>query len=569
MNLLMARIITWFRTGERSSSAFYFVLVLAIMLPLLRPGYLLALDLSWTPNIPLQASTTDYYLIYVVLHFLNYFLPSQLIEKVFLFGTLWLAAGGIHRLVRRFNTSETWACYFAGLLYLFSPFAYSRFLAGQFLILLGFALMPWFVASLWNFLESPNSRSSFRLLLWTLAVSIVDLHSIFLMALLVVVSLVAFSVAESVDWRRLLKWGLSAGLAWTVLSSYWLLPLLFGSSTTATLIRNFNPQFVRAFQTVGDPTYGVLFNAAAMYGFWVDPLGRYRLPKSVVGIWPALAILFIVLALIGLYAARRRVYAWILFATGLVAFVLGVGIAYPPFAGIYYFLFNHVPLFKGDRESEKFIGLLVMTYAFLGAIGASWLANVVRRNLTKSGELIGEILLPFLIVITPLIYSPLVFWGFAGQMKPINYPADWYAVNRQLDSDKSNFQVLFLPWHMYLGFRFTNGVLFNPAASFFDKPIIQGNNIQIANIYTGENTPTSLYVENHILAVGSSVTNIGVNLDHLNVKYIILAKNSDVGQYQWLNNQRDVTRIDDTKNLIVYRNDAWKATPSTSIPTKP
>ena len=210
-----------------------------------------------------------------------------------------------------------------------------------------------------------------------------------------------------------------------------------------------------------------------------------------------------------------------------------------------------------------------MTYAFLGAIGASWLANVVRRNFTKSGELIGEILLPFLIFITPLIYNPLVFWGFAGQMKPINYPADWYAVNRQLDSDKSNFQVLFLPWHMYLGFRFTNGVLFNPAASFFDKPIIQGNNIQIANIYTGENTPTSLYVENHILAVGSSVKNIGVNLDHLNVKYIIVAKNSDVGQYQWLNNQRDVTRIDDTKNLLVYRNDAWKATPSTSIPTKP
>ena len=558
----MTRSITWFRTGERSSSAFYFVLVLAIMLPLFRPGYLLALDLSWTPNIPVQGITNDYYVIFVVLHFLNYFLSSQLIEKIFLFGILWLAASGMHRLVKTFSTSETWACYFAGLLYLFSPFAYSRFLAGQYLILLGFALMPWFVASLWNFLESPNPRSSFRLLLWALAVSIVDLHSIFVMALLVVVSLVGIRLAENIDFGGLLKWGLGTSLAWVVLSSYWLLPLLFGTSSTALLIRNFNPQFVRAFQTVGDPRYGVLFNAAAMYGFWVDKLGHYRLPKSVVGIWPGLAVLFIVLAFIGLYAARRRVFALVLFIAGLVALVLGVGVAYAPFAGIYYFLFNHVPFFKGDRESEKFIGVLVMTYSFLGAIGASWIANVIRRNFTRSrGELIGGIVLPFLILITPLIYNPIETWGFAGQMKPTNYPADWNAINRQLNSDKSNFQVLFLPWHMYLSFNFTNGVIFNPASSFFNKPTIQGNNIEIGTVYTGDNTPTSLYVEKHILSVGSTMKNIGVNLNHLNIKYIILAKNFDAGQYQWLNHQQDVTRISDTKNLLVYKNDAWKAAP--------
>src|SRR5665213_2349614 len=558
----MTRSITWFRTGERSSSAFYFVLVVAIMLPLFRPGYLLALDLSWTPSIPVQGITNNYYVIFLVLHFINYVVASQLIEKFLLFGILWLAASGMHRLVKTWGTSETWACYFAGILYLFSPFAYSRFLAGQYLILLGFALMPWFVAALWNFLTSPNARSSARLLLWALAVSIADLHSIISMALLTVVSLVGFSLTGKVDFGRLLRWGSSTSLAWVVLSSYWLLPLLLGTSSTAAWIRIFNSQFVRAFQTVGDPRYGVLFNAAAMYGFWVDKLGHYILPKSDVGIWPILAVLFIVLAFIGLFAARRRAFAWIIFATGLVAFVLGVGAAYPPFAGIYYFLFNHVPFFKGDRESEKFIGLLVMTYSFLGAIGASWIANFARRRLSGGrGELIGGILLPFLILITPLVYNPIELWGVGGQMKPTNYPSDWYAVNSQLNSDKSNFQVLFLPWHMYLSFNFTNGVIFNPASSFFNKSTIQGNDIQIANIYTEFNTPTSLYVDNHILPVGPFVKNIGVNLDHLNIKYVVVAKNFDVGQYKWLNHQFDVTRIDNMKNLLVYRNDAWKATP--------
>jgi len=558
----MSRLTDWFRNGERSSSAFYFVLVVAIMLPLFRPGYLLALDLSWTPNIPLQVVTNNYSVIFFVLHLLNYVVPSQLIEKFVLSGILWIAASGMHRLVKTWGTSETWACYFAGILYLFSPFAYSRFLAGQYLILLGFALMPWFVAALWNFLTSPNARSSTRLLLWALAVSIADLHSIISMVLLSVVSVVGFSLTGKVEMRHLLRWGSSVSLAWVALSSYWLLPLLFGSSSTATWIRSFTPQFVRAFQTVGDPRYGVLFNAAAMYGFWVDKLGHYILPKSDVGIWPILAVLFIVLAVVGLIAARRRVFVWIILTTGLIAFVLGVGAAYAPFAGIYFFLFDHVPFFKGDRESEKFIGLLVMTYAFLGAIGAAWIANFAKRRLNAGrGEIIGGIVLPFLILISPLVYNPIEMWGFAGQMKPTNYPSDWYAVNSQLDSDKSNFQVLFLPWHMYLSFSFTSDVIFNPATSFFDKPTIQGNDIQIANIYTEFNTPTSLYVNTHILPVGPIVKNIGVNLDHLNIKYVVVAKNFDVGQYSWLNHQIDVKLIDSTKNLLVYKNEAWKATP--------
>ncbi len=554
----MKRLVTWLRVGERTSSAFYFVVVLAIMLPLLRPGYLLALDLSWTPNIPVQGITNDYYLIFLLLHYLNFVLPSQLIEKAFLFGTLWLAASGMHRLVRGWSASDGWASYFAGLLYLFSPFAYSRFLAGQYLILLAFALMPWFVSSLWHFLASPNLQSSFQLLLWVLAVSIVDLHSIFFMALIIAISLIGFRLTAGSNLREQVKWGLYTSLAWTVLSSYWLLPLLFGSSSTAALIKNFNPQFAQAFRTVGDPLHGVLFNAAAMYGFWVDKTGNYILPKSLVGFWPILATFFIVLAFVGLAAARRNAFAWILFATGVIAFVLGVGIAYPPFAGIYWFLFDHVPFFKGDREPEKFIGLLVMTYSFLGAIGATWISNFVRRNLARyHGELLGGTLLPFLILVTPLIYNPVELWGFAGQMKTTNYPSDWYAVNRQLNQDESNFQVLFLPWHMYLGFTFTNGVMANPATSFFDKPTIQGDNIQIANIYSGVHTPTSLYIENNILALGPSSTDIGRNLDHLNIKYVIVAKNSDASEYQWLARQHDVTMIDNTKNLIVYKNDAW------------
>lgn len=555
----LAPIVTWFRKRECYPGTFYVMLVLAIMLPLFRPGYLLALDLSWTPNIRVPGIANNYYIFFLALHLLSYVLPSQLIEKVLLFVILWLAAYGTHRLVRKWGNVDAWACYFAGIFYIFSPFAYSRFLAGQYLILLAFGLMPWFLSALLTFLINPNLSSSCRLTLWVATVSIVDLHSIFFMAILVMISLVGMSLAKTVDLRSALKWGIAATLTWVVLSSYWLLPLLLGRSSTADLIDNFTAQFVRAFQTVGDPKYGVVFNAAAMYGFWVDKVGRYVLPKSLIGIWPGIATLFIGLSLLGLTVARQQALAWIMFATGLIALVLGVGTAYDPFAPIFYWLFYHVPFFKGFREPEKFIGLLVLALAYLGSIGASWLANCVRQRLIKTrGEVLGSFMLPILILVMPFIYNPLEMWGFAGQMKPTNYPSDWYLTNRQLNLDPSNFKVLFLPWHMYLSFSFTNGVIANPASSFFNKPIIQGNNIQIANIYTGVNTPTSLYVEEHILTEGPSVTDIGENLDHLDIKYVLVAKNFDAGQYQWLNHQIDLKQVANTRNLLVYKNDAWK-----------
>jgi len=50
-------------------------------------------------------------------------------------------------------------------------------------------------------------------------------------------------------------------------------------------------------------------------------------------------------------------------------------------------------------------------------------------------------------LITPLIYSFTFFNGFAGQIKPTDYPADWYEVNDLLNQDNQDFKILFFPWH--------------------------------------------------------------------------------------------------------------------------
>ena len=545
--------------GSLAAGLFYLLLAVGIMLPLFKSGYLLALDLSWTPNIPLPSSTNYYFVIFFVLHYLLYLLPSQLTEKLLLLGILWVAGYGMHRLITARSRVDPWAAYFGGILFVINPFAYGRFLAGQYLILFGYALMPWFIFALWNFLDCPNMRSSQRLVFWTLVVSIVDLHSIFFMAFFVLVSLLFLIAGRKIVVKQIFIWGLLSVVEWTLLSSYWLFPLVAGTSSTASLIQNINLQFVKAFQTVGDPKFGVLFNAMSMYGFWVDKTGHYILPKTLVFFWPEIACVFLVLVLVGIVVSWRDAHAWVVLVVGVISLVLGVGIAFPPFAGFYLWMFYHVPFFKGDREPEKFIGMVVLCYGYLGACGGSAIANSAKRKLGANAGTFSNVVISVVVLSLPFVYNPLEMWGFSGQMVPAAYPADWYFVNQELVADHSNFQVLFLPWHMYLSFNFTHGIIYNPASSFFDKPTIQGNNIQIGSIYSGQNTPTSLFVENQILRDGPKVSDIGILLNHINVKYVILVKNFDVDRYLWLDKQADLTLINNTNNLFVFKNNVWIA----------
>lgn len=46
-------------------------------------------------------------------------------------------------------------------------------------------------------------------------------------------------------------------------------------------------------------------------------------------------------------------------------------------------------------------------------------------------------------LITPLVYSLTFFNGFAGQIKPTDYPSDWYEANNYLNEDKQDFKILF------------------------------------------------------------------------------------------------------------------------------
>jgi len=83
-------------------------------------------------------------------------------------------------------------------------------------------------------------------------------------------------------------------------------------------------------------------------------------------------------------------------------------------------------------------------------------AELEKAARAKSSDIYNKfamLLLIFLALSTPFFYSFTMFNGFWGQLKPTDYPKDWYEVNEFLNQDNQDFNVLFLPWHLYMDFK--------------------------------------------------------------------------------------------------------------------
>jgi hypothetical protein len=328
------------------------------------------------------------------------------------------------------------------------------------------------------------------------------------------------------------------------LNFYWILPLITAKNT---IIDNINDEHFNIYA----PKIGSLedrFNIAGMYGFWRE---GYTYAKDFIPYWQVLLVFIIYLSINGFTSyykdSKVGIYARAFAVIGILGFILATGIN-GPFGGFNHWLYDNTIL-KGFRDSHKFVAMLVLCYAVLGGLGLSrFEALSEKKNYFK--VIIG------IALIIPFIYSFTFFNGFAGQIKPTDYPPDWYEVNDLLKQDGQDFKILFLPWHGYMDFTWVNNTqkrIANPSRNFFDKEVISATNAEIGNIYRQDNAPDQLYIDS-LLENKSNITNFGELVSILNVKYVILAKEIDYEKYYFLFNQSDLELISDTDTLYVFKN---------------
>ena len=539
--------------------AIYVLLALTVMLPMLLPGYIFALDMSFTPHLQMPDDVRSSYPFYALLHVLNLVIPSQIIQKGMLFAILFLSGYGGYRLIRNLQQIggimtgyRIFGAIVGGAIYMINPFTYSRFLTGQFAVLLGYALLPFFTATLMQLLRKPRLRYGAQLALWSTLICIVSIHTIGLVTLLGLAGLCAgiwLHRGKSEYAMHLFRsFAVALGLVF-IANSYWIAPLIAGEGSLSQSVHSFTSADRAAFATTGDDAVNKLFNVLQLQGFWADSENVYSLPQNVFPLWPLVVLLWWFLVAVGVRAMwRQRQRSLVVFfcSTAIAAIILAITSILPA-------LSDHIRVLAGYREPHKFIALVALSFAvFTGYAVPAILSRYQQAQKSTHFSIAWATAL-----LIPVLLTPTMFWAFSGQLMPKNYPADWEMVNNQFNQDKGQGRVIFLPWHQYMHFGFTGRITTNPADRYFDRETLTSNELE----YRGA-SPTTPDPEKksigRILAAAKTRHDLGTRLASHQIKYVLLDREDNYKSYAYLSKQSDLKLIAQTTHFDVYRNQKYK-----------
>lgn len=524
-----------------------FLLSAFILIPLLG-GYIMSFDMTWGPNYPAPDWTNNYHLLFSTIMLSQRTIPGWIIQLAVIIYILTITAIGVDKLLTHLTPSlHRITRYFVQALYIFNPFVYTRLVSGQWLVLLGYALLPWAMRAFYIFIKSPTFKTAWPVAAWTTAIGLTSIHTIGI-AFVAFIGLTIYAGHDK--WKQKLKWIAAIAAVWCVLNSIWLAPLIAGQSNVSDDIKSFSRSEMEAFATNGTILDSPPLSAALLTGFWADDTNRYILPSHL-PVWWIGALIIMTLVIIGIIQVirRRDKLGYTFIGLGFVSWLLGVGIAWAVSAPLTELLIHIIPYYNGYREPHKWLMLLALVYSYLAAIGAQW--AYARITQYKSIWLTyGFVTMLF---ISPFLFAPTLAWGAAGQLKSVQYPQQWQQAKTHLNSHTDdNANVLVFPWHMYLPISFVGRVVGNPTGYYFDQRMITGNNFGLKGVPNQNETPLTTYINNTLVPRGFQQTNVATQLDKYGIDYVLLLKEADWRQYDWIAQQAGMNPVVTNDKLILY-----------------
>lgn len=532
----------------------YFLgLSLLIMAPLLPRGFILTQDMVFTPRAVLPPFSQSSYWFYALLRLGHFLLPMDVLQKLLLCLIPYLAGTGFYRLgsvlLTERNRVSRLSLLLGGSFFVVNPFTYSRFMAGQFAVLLGYALLPWFVLVLYHFHHQPNRKHALRFGVLGALIAIVSIHSLGMIILAAAIGLglqVYRLRHEPARLQPYVRNGTIMLAVGSLLSLNWLVPLLAGRGTIVQTIQHFNRQDQQVFATAGGNPLMQFINILHLQGFWPEIHNLYRLPQSNNPLWGLASTAILLLVGYGLWVMWQRVRAeavYFYYLAGMaVLFALG---GLQIFRGV-------VPLLSGYREPHKFVGLVALVFSLAISFAIYQGSSQLKRPLAWR-QYIWALGLWGLF----WLFTPTMVGGFAGQLRPVDYPAGWYAVDHRLGSDSTQFNTLFLPWHQYMSFAFArNRIIANPAPHFFGVPVLSSDNPEFGG--AGRTTSDQRLANLSRWLKSPDEPNMAAKLARHNIKYVILARELDYSAYNKMVRQTGFQPVYRDQSIELYRNEAWR-----------
>lgn len=447
------------------------VLALIVLMPVLRFGYALNMDMVFTPrqnlvpdSLGLGAAPPRAVPVDAWMSMLTWAVDGQWVQKVALFGTLVGAGWGAAVLVpSRSRATQL----LAGTLYVWNPYVAERLAIGHWSLLIAYATLPWLVRAAARFQQGrPGGLPTLVLLLALAGIT----PGGGLLSLLVTLPVVAWT-GTSVAVRRTGE--LLA--AWLVVNVAWWLPAVLGPGSGAP-----GPEGVTAFAARAELPLGTLGSLLGLGGIWdaaAVPASR-GLPTASV-----FTLLVLVVALLGLGPLHRRlgptaVGLAVGAAAGLVAAWWG---SLPVLANGLGWLMTHVPGAALLRDGQRLVAPLAVLLSCAAALGVERATSGLR-----SGGARGAVVV--LALALPIVVLPDLAWGVWGRIAPVQYPPSWNEVRQALATSDDHGDVVALPWQPFRRFSWNgNRVLLDPAPRYLPRTVVVDTRLTVGETTVADN----------------------------------------------------------------------------------
>ena len=515
---------------------------LVVLGPMLLPGYILSLDLVFTPSFHFSYTPGDFINslpLWYLLQGLYAVFPGWVVEKLLLVSlvfTLCYCSLRFLPVPKRFSVQL-----FASLLYTANLFVYGRMLGGQWAVLFAYALLPLVLCLALSWTASPTYKKSVGLAGALALVCIFSLQ-VFIMGVLMAAGWALCTVGyrkPSVTTRT--KLYASAGVflgALIVCTSYWTIPAMHRS---APIESAFTAEHWTAFAASGNGHVAVLLNIAALGGFWDEGdswANYFAWPQQHALFWISCAGLA-ALVCMGIYSMWRQGSCRLsifLILLGALAYILSTGAAATPLQAFNIFLYSHAPFWSGFRDSQKFVALLALVYATVAGWGFEAVVSVVRAEKPRMAPYIAALL--FCI---PIFFGMFVWFGFARELPAVQYPPSWSRAKAELQAHPEA-KALILPWQGYFSLGFDrNLIVANPAEQFFGPQAVLSQNVRLGQVYDQSSDPAYLALDHAVRhnnpASGQTMAEF---LQGQGVRYVIYFQDiraTDTFTYQFLASQ--------------------------------
>lgn len=414
------------RAVRYAAPGYAMALSLAVVAPLLAPGYLLVRDAVSTPRSYLsdaalglgesapRAVPQD-----AAVAVLSAAIDGGVVVKAVLIAALFLAGWGAARLAAQLLPDAGFAGQLvAATVAVWNPFVAERLLQGHWSLLLAYGTLPWVAAAVVRLRTGPAERADWVAVVFWIALAGLTPTGVMLAA---IVALVCVATPGTGVGR--IRCG-TAVLVITVLAALpWLSASAIGSGLGDSQTAGLAPFAARA-----EPGLGTLGSLAGLGGIW----NAEAAPHSRTTIFALVAtVVLLAVVVCGIPALLGRPGAEPLLVLAAVSVLLVAAMATGPGMAVLRALVEAVPGLAVLRDGQKWVACAMPGYALAGAGAVLTLRRWMRPGISA-----------VLCAAAVIAALPDLAWGVGGKIVPIHYPQGWAAVAARINNDPRDVAVL-------------------------------------------------------------------------------------------------------------------------------